>query len=88
MFTISRRPSGGSFSATIPFFLDSCQASGLSTRNLQYLSDHQFYTLCGGKKFVPTVSWPEMTSSGNFHATYGSTRIALPDSFLKFQSIL
>ena len=34
----------------------------LSTRNFQYLSGYQFYTLCANKNFVPSMGWPKITS--------------------------
>ena len=35
----------------------------LSTRNLQYLLGHPFYTLCANKiSYIPTIGWPQMTS--------------------------
>ena len=44
------------------FFMISAKLSELSTRNLQYLSGHQFYNLCATKNFVSTIGWPQMTS--------------------------
>ena len=46
----------------LPFFI-SAKLIELSTRNLQYLSSHQLYTLSANKKFVPTIRWPQRRQS-------------------------
>ena len=46
------------FSPLAHFFLISAKQMEPSTSNLQYLSGHQFYTLCANNNFVPTIGWP------------------------------
>ena len=43
------------------FFLIFAKLREPTTRNLQYLSAHQLYTICANTNFVPTIGWPQMT---------------------------
>ena len=54
---------GWAIKSPLPFFvLNICQKTKLSTRNFQYLSGHQFYTLFANTNFVPSMGWPKITS--------------------------